>query len=215
MSATLDSDLCAPRRRADAQRSIDAIVGAAREVLGERPAASMEEIAAAAGVTRQTVYAHFPSRDALILAVIHSVRNQGLATLEAAGLDEMPPVEAMREFLRISWQLVERCAVLLEPILDRISESKREEAHRGVEAMIERIVRRGRESGDFTCDLPIDWLVTATHSMGHLAAVQVVSGKLTNAKAAALLEASIFQLYGVEPNTPSVRPLSERPIDVP
>lgn len=168
-------------------------------MLGERPDASMEEIASAAGVTRQTVYAHFPSRDALILAVLHSVRDEGLATLEAAGLDELPPVEAMRTFLELSWQLVERCAVLLEPMLARIPVSKSDESHRTVDAMVERIVRRGQKSGDFDRSLPVDWLVTATHSLGHAAAQQVIVGKLSNAKAAALLETSVLQLYGVKP----------------
>jgi AcrR family transcriptional regulator len=199
MSATRVSGRGTPRRRADAQRSISAIVGAARAVLGERPDASVEEIAAAAGVTRQTVYAHFPSRDALIVAVFHSVRDESWATLEAAGLDELPPVEAMREFLRISWQLIERFAVLFDPMLARISDLKSDESPRGVDVMIERIVRRGQESGDFDRSLPVDWLVTATHSLGHMAAEQVFSGKLPNAKAAALLETSILQLYGVEP----------------
>ena len=63
-------------RRSDARRSIDAILNAARIVLGERSDASMEEIATAAGVTRQTVYAHFPSRDALIAALIHAAAEQ-------------------------------------------------------------------------------------------------------------------------------------------
>jgi AcrR family transcriptional regulator len=198
MSATRISDLGAARRRADAQRSIDAIVEAARAVLGERPNASMEEIAAAAGVTRQTVYAHFPSRDALIMAVVHSVRDEGLAMLEAAGLDDMPPVDAMRAFLRISWQLIERFAVLFEPMLARISQLKSEQSHHGVDVVIERIVRRGLASGDFDSTLPVDWLAAAAHTLGHMAADQVFSGKLTNADAAALLETSILQLYGAD-----------------
>lgn len=185
------------RRRADAQRSIDAIVAAARTVLGTRPDASMEEIAAAAGTTRQTVYAHFPSRDALIMAVLHSVRDEGLAALNAAGLDDLPPVEALQTFLRISWQLIERCAVLLEPMLARKPEAKRGESHRSTDEMVERLVRRGQQSGDFDRTLPVDWLVTATHSLWHVAAEQMISGKLSNAKAAALLETSVLRLYGV------------------
>lgn len=196
MSVTLDPGATARRRRADAQRSIEAIVGAARRILSERPEASMEEIAACAGVTRQTVYAHFPSRDALIVAVVHSIRDEGLATLEAAGLDNLAPVEAMRKFLTIRWQLVERSAVLLEPMLNRMPTAKNAEAHRGVTVMIERIIARGQESGDFDRNRPLAWLVEATHSLGHVAAAQVVAGKLTTAEAAALLEVSIFQICG-------------------
>jgi AcrR family transcriptional regulator len=198
MAATLASEAGVRPRRADAQRSIDAIVRAARAVLGERPDASMEDIAAAAGTTRQTVYAHFPSRDALIVAVVGSIRDEGLAALDAAGLDELDPVEAMRAFLRISWQLLERCAVLLEPVLSRISEVKTEESHHGVALVIERIVRRGQESGDFDDRLPVDWLVPAIHGLGHTAAEQILTGKLSAAESAALLETSVLQLCGAE-----------------
>jgi AcrR family transcriptional regulator len=59
----------AERRRADAERNIAAILDAAVELLGERPDSSMAEIAAAAGVARQTVYAHYDSREALLAAV--------------------------------------------------------------------------------------------------------------------------------------------------
>ena len=45
--------------RADAERSIAAILDAAVQVLADRPEAGMGEIAKAAGVARQTVYAHF------------------------------------------------------------------------------------------------------------------------------------------------------------
>ncbi|MGR6999045.1 helix-turn-helix domain-containing protein [Yinghuangia aomiensis] len=64
MASSRDTAKPPRRRRADAQRSIDAILDAARRLLGDRLDVGMEDIAAAAGVTRQTVYAHFPSRDA-------------------------------------------------------------------------------------------------------------------------------------------------------
>jgi hypothetical protein len=103
----------------------------------------------------------------------------------------------MREFLRISWQLVERKAVLLEPLLSRLPDLKGEQSRRGVEDTIERIVRRGQKSGDFDRTLPAEWLVRATHSLGHTAAEDVVSGRLSVDKAARLLERSILALYGV------------------
>ena len=105
MADTRDAALPTRRRRSDARRSIDAILNAARTVLGEQPDASMEDIATAAGVTRQTVYAHFPSRDALIAALIEAARTEGLAAIDAARVDTAPPADAMGQFLDISWQL--------------------------------------------------------------------------------------------------------------
>ena len=68
------------RRRADAEQNVTAILQAATKVLSAQPEASVEDIARAAGVSRQTVYAHFPSRETLLNAVIE----QATAEVSAA-----------------------------------------------------------------------------------------------------------------------------------
>jgi AcrR family transcriptional regulator len=188
----------ARRRRADAQRSIDAIVGAARTMLVERLDANMEEIADAAGVSRQTVYAHFSSREVLIAAVINAERASRLAALIDARLDRVPPVDAVRGFLDISWQLVDRFPLLLDPALSRTPDPEGNDPHRPVAVELERIIRRGQRSGDFDRTLPVGWLAAATFGLGHAAAELVAGGELDVSRAAALLEASVLRLYGVD-----------------
>ena len=119
MADTLDTAPPGRRRRADARRSIDAILNAARTVLGERPDASMEDIATTAGVTRQTVYAHFPSRDALIAALLNAAGAETLAAIDAAHLDTAPAADALHQFLDIGWQLIRGYPFLLGPALAR------------------------------------------------------------------------------------------------
>jgi serine phosphatase RsbU (regulator of sigma subunit) len=53
-------------RRADALRSEERILTAARRLLQHAPDATLSDIAAAAGVARSTVYRHFPDRAALV-----------------------------------------------------------------------------------------------------------------------------------------------------
>lgn len=53
-------------RRVDARRNLEAIINAAVPLLTEHPRASMQQIAAAAGLHRATVHRHFPSRDDLL-----------------------------------------------------------------------------------------------------------------------------------------------------
>ncbi|MGW0436862.1 helix-turn-helix domain-containing protein [Micromonospora sp. NPDC003197] len=62
--------------RADAERSVRAILEAAERVLAEEPGASMEQIAAAAGVARTTIHRRFANRQALIDALASSAARQ-------------------------------------------------------------------------------------------------------------------------------------------
>jgi serine phosphatase RsbU (regulator of sigma subunit) len=54
-----------PTRRADALANRERIVEAASRLLAQSPTATLADIAAAAGVSRSTVYRHFPDREAL------------------------------------------------------------------------------------------------------------------------------------------------------
>ncbi len=185
------------RRRADAQRSIDAIVEAARTTFIERPDASMEQVADAAGVSRQTVYAHFSSREVLIAAVINTERAMLLGVLVDARLDRLAPIDAVRSFLDISWRLVDRFPLLLDPALARTPAPDGGDPHPAVAGVLERIIRRGQRSGDFDRTLSVGWLAAATFGLGHTAAELVAGGALDVKKAVTLLEVSVLRLYGV------------------
>jgi AcrR family transcriptional regulator len=184
------------RRRSDARRSVEAIVGAACTVLGERADASVEEIAAVAGVTRQTVYAHFPSRDALVGAVLDTAGRQVLAAVEAAQLDARPPGEALSEFLDIGWQLLRRYYSLLLDSPAVHPQLVQNNPHHAVTTQVEQIIRRGQHTGEFDRVLPATWLAAAILGLGHTAAEQVASGRLTPRKAAATLRESALRLCG-------------------
>jgi AcrR family transcriptional regulator len=205
MADPLDATPQARRRRSDAQRNIDAIIRGARSLLRERPDASVEEIARASGVTRQTVYAHFSSRDVLVAAVINAERSEGLATVSTARLDRVPPIDALRRFLDISWQIVERCPLVLDPTLARTPGPDGGDPHRPVTALLKRIIQRGQRCSDFDSALPAEWLAAATIGLGHTAAEQVAAGKLSIAKATTVLEASVLTLYGAHRSTTAER----------
>lgn len=185
-------------RRADARRSIEAILAAARSVLGERPGASMGDIAAAASVTRQTVYAHFPSRDALLAAVFNSIVTEALVAIEDADLDAVPPPVALRRFLDISDQLVHRYPILLDPALARVGTPADGDPHDAFTGILERLTKRGQRSGDFDRSLPARWLVSATFNLSHVATEHVAAGRLTRSRAAQILQDSVLRLYGLQ-----------------
>jgi AcrR family transcriptional regulator len=73
-----------PHLRADAQRNRDAVIAAAIGLLGQRPDASMQEIAEASGVGRTTVYRHFPAREDLVRGIFAVVVDEARAIAVAA-----------------------------------------------------------------------------------------------------------------------------------
>jgi AcrR family transcriptional regulator len=81
--------------RADAERSVRAILEAAERVLADDPGASMEQIAEAAGLTRITVHRRFASRQALLDALAVSAKQQLVDAIEAARPDAAPALVAL------------------------------------------------------------------------------------------------------------------------
>ncbi len=78
--------------RSDAQRNRERILEAAGRLLVQSPAATLADIGAAAGVSRSTVYRHFPDRRALVAAVAETPRST-----EEAVEDLLPPGKLGRD----------------------------------------------------------------------------------------------------------------------
>ncbi|MEU9088804.1 helix-turn-helix domain-containing protein [Streptomyces sp. NPDC048428] len=81
--------------RADAERSVRAVLEAAERVLAEDPGASMEQIAAAAGVARTTIHRRFANRQSLIEALALSAARQLAQAVDDGRPDTAPPLVAM------------------------------------------------------------------------------------------------------------------------
>ncbi len=188
------------RPRSDARRSVGAIFSAARVLLCERPDASMEDIAVAAGVTRQTVYAHFPSRDALVAALVEAAAIEYAGLLDDAGLDTAPPADALAGFLDAGWRFLARYPLLLNATA---ALNPRPESDDVVSPRLERLIARGQHAGDFDPSLPAAWLAAAVLGLQHTAAARIASGHLTTGEAEALCLESTLRLCGGKARTAS------------
>jgi AcrR family transcriptional regulator len=104
------SQLAAPGERplrADARRNREKVLEAARAVFSEQGReAQMDDVARAAGVGVGTVYRHFPTKEALIEALMVSAFETIAAAAEAA-LDVEDPWEA---FTSVLWRGAETMA---------------------------------------------------------------------------------------------------------
>ncbi|MEV1173512.1 helix-turn-helix domain-containing protein [Nonomuraea sp. NPDC049784] len=172
-------------------RNRAALVSAAIQVLAEHPEASMSDIASAAGVTRQTAYVHFGTREALLVAVRDELSNRAFAALDAADLEAGRATEALERFLAAVTTLLAEQAAFDHSDSDSEADAAR---HLPIGQRLEALIRRGRASGEFTTELETSWLVTATIALGHAADHQIRRGHLDTQAAAGQFRTSVMRL---------------------
>jgi AcrR family transcriptional regulator len=154
-----------PLRR-DAERNRQRILETARAVFAERGlSATLDDIAAEAGVGVGTVYRRFPDKDHLIDALFEQRIGEVVAIAErAAGLDD--PWEALVAFLSEAAALQAADRGLKEVLLGRGSERLAEGRAR-IEPIVKGIVERAQAAGvlrdDFRAhDMPMLQLMLST-----------------------------------------------------
>ena len=172
---------------------------AANRLLAERPDASMDDIAKSAGTSRQTVYAHFPSRDALINALIQRATERVVATIEAADLHTGPADQALVRLLEVGWQSFDTDPFLLHLAAPPVGPDEDRDRHAPILDLLGELVARGQRDGDIDPDLPAAWILSATMALGHAAGEEVRAGRMDSADAIEVLRRSIPRL--VRPDT--------------
>jgi AcrR family transcriptional regulator len=193
-------------RRADAQRNVAVILDAAVELLGRRPEAGMDDIAEAAGVARQTVYAHFHSRQALLDAVADKVTADVTAALDGLDLDRGPATAALRRWLDTAWSLLARYPVLLTPAMPATPPEQDLQRHEPVTGRLLALIRRGQRTGEFDRRLSPGWLMAATIALGHAAGQEVAAGRMTIRQAGAAFTTAAIRVYGTDSSGGTARP---------
>ena len=140
--------------RADAQRNLNRVLEAATEAFAEHGAdVSIDEIARRAGVGHATVFRRFPTKEALIAAVVLA-RVQAISEIAEAALERDDPGEAFRDFV---WEVAELQACdksLFEGVQSRCRDVPGVvEASDKVRATVGRLVERAQKAGAVRCDV--------------------------------------------------------------
>ncbi len=138
-------------RQALQQRVAAAILdGAARVFALHGEQASMNDVAAAAGVARATVYRYFPNRQALFDELAQVAVSDADARLASARIDEVAPDEGIARAVRAlvdvgdSFVLLARQRVRSDP----------ERFERGIDQPLRQVFERGQAGGDIRGDIP-------------------------------------------------------------
>jgi AcrR family transcriptional regulator len=135
--------------RADAQRNLDRLLEAAGECFAEQGVdASIDEIARRAGVGHGTVFRRFPTKEALLAAILAGHLLE-LANDAETSYEEPDPAEAFDGFVRRVADAYARNRVLVDAV-------KRCEMTPEVDALVEavgRLLRRAQDAGAVRADV--------------------------------------------------------------
>jgi AcrR family transcriptional regulator len=165
-----------PRRRADAERSVERILEAAIDALAADSEPSMAEIARRAGVVRATVYAHFPTREALQEAVTRRAVGEVSRLIAAAEPERGDPVAALERVIAATWRGLGRYHALIASNT-RLPAAELRGRHTDVMAVLLPLIERGQRAGAFRSDVGAQWHVSMILALVHAASAELQSGR--------------------------------------
>jgi len=183
-----------PPLRADARRNHHAVVTAAIEVLSERPDATMREIADASGLTRTTVYRHFPNRDELVRALFEQIDAESTAAARAALAGNPPLAPGMAAIARTAVAFGQRYRFLAG------HETIARDVHDAAIAATDdhpvvQWLRLAQRRGEARGDLPPSWQLRMMHSLAVVAVEEVLAGTVSAEEGERLLARTLVSAF--------------------
>ena len=180
-------------RRADARRSMDAIVDAVLGAVASGERLNMAAIARAAGVSRVTLYSHFPTLEAAVRAAVERALTEAKAA--TAGLEMSgDPSAVLADLVTSHWESLAKFRALYATAAELLDSRELRGLHDPLFGSVGDLIRRGQTSGDFRADLPADWLVASAYALMHQAADELAAGRLSRRQVPRVLIESVRAL---------------------
>src|SRR5262245_43988607 len=143
------SEPATDHRRLIAERNVTAILDAVETLLQRGSRLSITAVAAEAGVSRVTVYAHFASMEELFKAVMERAVARARAVLEEADPARGDAGEALTRVIAAAWRDLDRNSAVARATSEHLVAAEVVRTHDRVLAPIRELVERGREEGAF------------------------------------------------------------------
>lgn len=193
-------------RRAAAEHSIESILDAVESLLQQGEPVTTTAVASKAGVSRVTVYAHFPTPEALLEAVAARVVQRFGAGLDELELDVGPAPDALDRLIASAWRRHARYGRIAETLIPRLGAVRLRRSHAALHKPISDLIDRGRTEGTFRTDLPSGWLLASYFALVHACGEEVRAGRIKASQATAILQASIGSLFAAPAGTDTTHP---------
>jgi TetR/AcrR family transcriptional repressor of mexCD-oprJ operon len=182
-------------RRATAQRNAAAILDATERLMAARTALSMVAIAAEAGVSRPTLYAHYKTIGEIVEAAVERSVALSVAAFAAAEPERGPADEALARMVAASWRQLGTFDALARGAAEHLSPGAVHRTHELLMRPLGELVERGRREGAFRTDLPAEWLVSMFFTLMHGAYEYVTVTGMEPDEALGLMTTTIRDLY--------------------
>jgi TetR/AcrR family transcriptional repressor of mexCD-oprJ operon len=182
-------------QREVAGRNVEAILDAVEELLQSQGHANISAVAAQAGVSRVTVYAHFPTWTALLEAAVERAVRRTMTALQSVHADDGPPIAALERLLAATWQQLARYGAMAAAVAELLTPEAVTRTHQAVHHTVGALLERGQADGSFRTDLPARWLLTASVALVHACSDEVRAGHINEHDAIRILTTSVRDLF--------------------
>lgn len=182
-------------RKATAERNVEAILDATEALLERGASASTTAVAAEAGVSRVTVYAHFPTRQSLLEGATRRAVQRFRHALASVALEDGDPADALDRLIALAWSEHHRYEAVAKAVFEELGATQIARAHDSLHDPITALIERGRAEGAFRTDLPSAWLLSSYFALVHACGEEVRAGRLDADDAVPILQATLGDLF--------------------
>jgi TetR/AcrR family transcriptional regulator, mexCD-oprJ operon repressor len=190
------SEQTVDHRRAIAERNAASILDAAERLLDRNAPLTMSAIAAEAGVSRPTLYAHYKTIGEIVEAAVERSVVLSMAAFEQARPGEGPAPEALDRMLEASWGQFAKFEGLTRYARQYMSPGSLHRTHEAMMAPLHELIERGRREGAFRTDVPVDWLATMYISLAHGALEHAQAHGMKRNEGLGLLKRTAGDVFG-------------------
>ena len=171
--------------------SDEALLRSLALILTENAGATLQEIAKAAGVSRATLYRFAATREQLLEALNQHVLKVMSRIMDAAGLETLPPLEALNRLIANYIAEREFCAFMItqfDPYIKRNTETAAPDECAIFEQRLDRFFQQGQAAGVFRMNIPSRWLTDVFFGFIYTLCESEYRGRIAPAEMQSLFE---------------------------